>query len=431
MTTDSTKLSNNSIQKNLLIVLITIFLDVFGFSLIIPVLPLLLLDQNSAFYIFDASFDHSQAYLFYGILGGIFPLVSFFAAPILGQLSDKFGRKQVIEISLVGTFFSYLALAFGIMTRNLGLIFVSRVTGGVASGNISVAHTIITDISNSKTKTRNFGWAAAVYGIGIVLGSYCGGQLSNSQLVSWFSATTPFWFASIVALFNLVLAILLLSESNAHINPSLIISKFKAIFSVLYAIRIPSSFRKILIVSFLYMAGFSFVTTFVGPYFIDKFNWNGVDNGNFFGFAGLFIAITQIFLVGIIATKISAKNILKASLFGTAITVFLILFPENNFQLYLLVPFFAFFSSLAITNISSEVSDSTTAAKQGELMGINSGLQNLAQAIPPIFSGLVSYFLDKYGAGTISQNTILTLPLLFASITMFLAGFVYIYNKKV
>lgn len=417
-------------KKNLTIVLSTIFLDVLGYSLLIPVLPLILLTPASSFYLFPSGFDYSQAVLIYGLLVGIFPVFSFYFAPILGQLSDKYGRRKVLLGTLAGTTLSYAMLSVGILFQNLLLIFLARILGGIFGGNISVANTVISDISSEKNKSRNFGWSVAGYGLGVILGSYFGGQLSNPNLVSWFNATTPFWFASGITMINLLLAIPFLTETNDHIQLEKVIDTHSTIQKTFMAMVSRSSFQNILLISFLFQCGFSFITTFASPYFVNKFNWDSAANGNFFGYVGIWVAITQLFIVGQLSKIWSPAKALRVSLFVTAIAILALFIPGNTIGLYIVVPLFAVFSSIAITNIFTLVSGSTDKTNQGEVIGINSGLQSLAQALPPIFSGLISF-----GAGEVLgffkldvQQATLILPILLAFLTVLLAS--YLFKEK-
>lgn len=421
----------NKTKTSLAIILFTVFLDILGFSLLIPVLPLILTNPQSGSYLFPAGFDSGSALLIYGVLMGILPLFSFFFAPILGQLSDKYGRHIILFWSLVGTFFAYCILAGGIAIKSLPLIFLARIVGGIAGGNISVANTVVSDISTDSLKSRNFAWVSASYGLGLILGSYIGGQLSSSSIVSWFDATTPFWFASIVSFINAILVYFYLPETNQYIQKYKILKWNESILELFKALRYKSSVQTILVISFLFQAGFSFISSFASPFFGNKYNWTGVDIGNFFGYVGICVAITQVFLVHIVSKQFGDKKVLQFSLYATAFSIFTLFLPSTTLGLYFLIPFFAIFSGLATANISTLVSSSATKEKQGEIIGINSGLQSLAQAIPAIVSGFLSFEIESiaHRFGYNGNHLALASPVFLAMITVLLAG-IYMHKNK-
>lgn len=414
-------------KKNLFIVLSTIFLDVLGYSMMIPVLPLVLLAPNSSSYILPSAINPSQAILIYGLLLGIFPIFSFYFAPILGQLSDKFGRRKILVITLAGTAFSYLLLAIGIANKSLFLMFLSRMIGGIFGGNIAVANTVIGDISSPRNKSRNFGWSVAGYGLGVILGSYLGGQLSNPFLVSWFNPTTPFFAAAAVTFINFVFAFFNLTETNEHIDASKKIDTHSVIQKTFRAITTKSSFQNILLISFLFQCSFSFITRFASPYFVNKLNWSAADNGNFFGYVGIWVAITQIIIIGQVSKYFSATKTLKATLFITAFSIISLFIPDSTLGLYFVVPIFAIASSIAMTNIFSLVTETSESSNQGEIIGLNSGLQSLAQALPPIFSGILSFGAGQaLGLFNVDvRQTILILPIILAFLTVLLSAYLF------
>lgn len=163
----------------MLTIFLTVFIDLLGVGVLIPVMPLLLGDPTSPYYLLPTGWSTEQGYVLLGLLTAVFPLMQFFATPILGQLSDKYGRKDILLISLFGTSLSYVLFAYGIMSRNLPLLFVSRALDGITGGNISVAQAAIADISLPENRAKNFGLIGMAFGLGFIFGSFLGGKLSD------------------------------------------------------------------------------------------------------------------------------------------------------------------------------------------------------------------------------------------------------------
>ena len=133
--------------KIILIIFITVFLDMLGVTIVIPVIPALFFEADSLF--FDVSFTMDDRSILYGLLVAAYPIMQFFGAPILGTLSDRYGRKPILSISLVGTLVGYLLFAYAILSANLWLLFVSRMIPGFMGGNIVIIMFLIVDIDDS------------------------------------------------------------------------------------------------------------------------------------------------------------------------------------------------------------------------------------------------------------------------------------------
>jgi DHA1 family tetracycline resistance protein-like MFS transporter len=129
--------------KPLLVILSVVFLDLVGIGILIPVVPILLAGPRSPFYLLPAGYTIQTGYILLGWLVAIYPLCQFLAAPILGQLSDRYGRRKLLGISVTGTCISYIIFALGIVTRNIPLLFLARGFDGVTGGNIPVAQAVI------------------------------------------------------------------------------------------------------------------------------------------------------------------------------------------------------------------------------------------------------------------------------------------------
>ena len=192
----------NKPKAPLLTIFLTVFLDMLGVGIVIPVIAPLLLDPSHNMLSVDYTVEARTILL--GFLIAAYPLAQFFGAPMLGALSDRFGRKKLLFISLIGTFAGYILFATAILEQNIYLLFFSRLLDGFTGGNISIALSAISDSSDEKSKAKNFGIVGAAFGLGFILGPYIGGKLADPGIVSWFNASTPFWFAAILTAVNLL-----------------------------------------------------------------------------------------------------------------------------------------------------------------------------------------------------------------------------------
>lgn len=244
--------------------LFTVFLDVLGVGILIPVLPQLI----SSIFV-PAGFSMSAAFILLGWLTVIFPLMQFFATPILGQLSDRFGRKKVLSWSIFGTVVGYLLFAVGILLKNIPLLFASRASDGITGGNISVARASVADVTPPERRTQNFGLMGAVFGIGFVFGPYIGARLAtpNANFLnlfntpSWFNSATPFWLTAALSAINLVILLIRLPETNKYINNKLKLAWTKSFENIRKAATAPG-LRVVFGAEFFFWGGFTFFTTF-------------------------------------------------------------------------------------------------------------------------------------------------------------------------
>src|SRR5260221_1772581 len=367
----------------------TVFVDLIGFGIIIPIIPLVLANPQSSFFMLPANLTLSDGYVLLGYMTAIFPFAQFFATPILGQFSDKFGRKPLLAFSLIGTLFSRILFGIGLLTRNLPLLFFSRALDGITGGNISVAQAAVADITTPQNRAKNFGLLGAAFGLGFILGPYIGGKLSDPTLVSWFDAATPFWFASILCFVNILFVLFLFPETLHKEKSAEVINWAKSIFNIFHAWTY-KELRALFATNLLFFSGFTFFTTFFSVYLINRFHFNQGNIGDFFSYIGLWVALTQAILTRQLSKRFSETNILKFSLIAVGLSVFLYFFPTQWWQLLFIVPFFAIFNGLSSANLTALITRSAGPSVQGEVLGINASVQALAQTIPPILSGYIA-----------------------------------------
>lgn len=198
-------------RLRLFTIIFTVFLDLVGVGIANPIIAPLLLRPESDF--LPVSYSEDQRTLLLGVLIAVFSVAGFFSGPLLGALSDRHGRKKVLLGSLVLTLTGYLVFALGIYLKSVPLLFVSRTIYGIGGGNISVIQSAIADISDDKSRTKNFGLIGVAFGIGFIIGPALGGELANPNTVSWFNFTTPFLAAAGLSLLNIGLVIFAFRET--------------------------------------------------------------------------------------------------------------------------------------------------------------------------------------------------------------------------
>ena len=398
----------NQKNRSLAALLFTVFLDMVGISVVIPILAPLFLIPSSG--LLDASVGFSARAATLGFLLAAYPLAQFFGAPMLGALSDRHGRKKLLQFSLLGTVLGWMVFAFGLGAHSIPLLFIGRIIDGLTGGNTSVALSAIADLSEEKEKARNFGLIGMVFGFGFIIGPFIGGKLADPSVVSWFDFTTPIWFAALLSAFN-VLALTYLFKETSTTRVRTPLDALAGFRNIRKAFRM-ANLRTMFVVVFLLAFGFNFFTTFFPVFLAEKFAFNQSRIGEMFGYIGFWIAFGQGVVTRAVSRRLEPKTVLLFSTALLGLTLpFLLLAPQASF-LFLVLPFVAMFQALTYPNSTAIISNLSGKESQGEILGINQSVQSLAMAIPPIIAGFI-----------VSIN--INLPILVASACTLLAWTVF------
>lgn len=378
--------------KGLWAIVFTVFLDLVGIGLIIPVVAPMLLDPNAT--AIDHAVPEATRNIILGALLTCYPLGVFFGAPILGAIADSKGRKKVLMAAIFAAGLSYLLFALGVEQGWLWLLFASRLLAGLMGGNISIAYSIISDIVPPAGRTRAFGLLGASFGIGFIIGPFLGGKLSDPGLVPWFGYDTPFLAAAALSLVNVALVYFNLPETLKHPK--------KAKLSFLTGVQnIQKAFQNdhlktIFTVAFLTSMGFAFFSQFFQVYVIHKFHFNTPRDanafiGNMFAAIGVNGVIVQAGLLRLLKKGTPPVKVLRFSLPGVAISFLMLLIPEGNpYYLLAFLPLVSISIGFTNPNISTAVSTLALPNELGEVFGIQQSLSALGLALPPFIAGFLT-----------------------------------------
>jgi len=411
----------NYIQKrwtlenlSLFVIIFTIFLDLLGVGLVLPILPTLF---DSSKGIFGTRFDIPTANIFYGFLIASYPMSQLFGAPILGYLSDIYGRKKVLLASVIGTIISLLVFALGIHTASITLLLVGRICDGLTGGNLSIAQSVIADISTKENKTHNFGLISVAFAMGFIIGPILGGVLSNSNLLNWFDYTTPYYFAAILSLINCIFIYFFLLET-AVVREIASTAKLQiwSSFRQLHRAFAHPKLRSIFIINFLFILAFSLFTNFFPQYLQKRFQFDATRIANLIAYVMFWVVLSQAVLMRFLLKKLNPQQILSLGLFGTGFFLIMLILPTDSTWFLVILPLVAIAQGITIPNITTILSNAVSDNEQGEIMGINQSVQAFA-TIAPVFAGF-------------GVNLWIKFPLVIAAVSALFAWIIFHYTDK-
>ncbi|MEY4052374.1 MAG: MFS transporter [Chitinophagia bacterium] len=360
----------------------TILLDVIGLGIIIPVVPQLL---QHLMHITDRS-DISAISKPAMYMTFIYAAMQFIFAPILGSLSDHYGRRPILLFSLLGFGLDYIFLAFA---PTIGWLFVGRIFSGITGASITTAAAYMADISDEKTRAKNFGMIGAAFGIGFIIGPLLGGLLGE------IGPRIPFIVAACLALINALYGYFILPESLSKENRrSFDIKRANPIGSLKNLNKYPAVFGLIISLLFIYLASHSVQSNWSFAN-ISKFGWTPKMIGISLGVIGLLVGLVQGVLIRFVNPKLGNEKSVYYGITLYAIGLILFAFASQTWMMFLfLIPYCL--GGISGPALQAIISIHVPKNEQGELQGSLTGLQSLTSIIgPPMMIGLTSYFSIK------------------------------------
>lgn len=387
----------NKTQPRMGFIFVTLFLDVVGLGIVIPVLPKLIesLTNNQI----------ATASTTYGLFVAVYALMQFLFAPVLGSLSDQFGRRPVILLSLLGSGIDYLVLGFA---PTIAWLFVGRVISGVTAANFTAVTAYIADVSPPEKRAQNFGLLGAAFGLGFIVGPVIGGLLGQYGL------RIPFFVVAGITLINFLYGLVVLPESLAPENRRPFDWQRGNPIGSLLALRRYPAVVGLALVIFLSGLGQTMLQSIWVLYTGFRFNWNTGDVGISLGVVGLSAILVQGFLIGRIVSRLGEVRSLMLGLAVSVVSYILYGLAPDAWMFYV-IPFIAALSFIATPSAQAIVSRTVQANEQGAVQGALTSLISLSGIIGPLLSTYVfSYFIGP------------SAPILLPGAPFFLGAFFFI-----
>ena len=375
-------------DKNLTIIALIAIVNALGYGIIIPIL-----------YSYSKQFGLSDFQN--GLLFALFSLCQFFSTPIIGRLSDKYGRKPLLTLSIAGTAVSFLIMAFA---PSALFLFIARALDGITAGNIPVALAVISDTATDDNRTHAFGIISAAFGFGFVFGP------AISAFTVGFSAAVPFIIAAVVSLIAVVVTALFLPETNKHIGEVKAgkVFDFKRLWHALFDPNVGATF----VITLFYFLAFACALIYgFQPFTKEVLHISTAQNAELFTLFGAVGLVSQIFLVHRIAKKMGTKRAFAFGLGATGVAMFIMFLSRSLILFVVASVILGLVNGIAQTLIPAILSQETDEKSQGSVMGLNASYQSIGMIVGPILGGILAtkYIALPFLAGSVFMGLCLLL----------------------
>lgn len=382
----------NANFKRLLPLLLLIFIDSFSYFVVIPVLLQLFYHHQYGLLPNNTSLTIRNTLTGFTIALSTF--AALIAAPLIGNLSDKYGRKKVLLICLAGVILGFLLPIIGILQKNIFLLLIGRFIGGVGSASQPIAQAAVADLCEGKEKAFFLSLIALMMTLPIILGPLAGGYLSDSSLVSWFSVTTPYWCAFIISILIFLLIKYSFKETMGHHTHVPILSIKEVILGASSTAK-KYHIRCLLLILFFLELGWSQYYQSIPLYLNQQFHYSAQHVSLFYTYTGILMSLSLMFLYPVLIKSFSVKHILDYSIILVLMGLIGCSMLHTDIVQWIFVPLVAIFTGTAYVSLLALISNQVPTANQGWAMGFSSTVLFLAWMITGFNSGWLISIVAK------------------------------------
>jgi DHA1 family tetracycline resistance protein-like MFS transporter len=360
--------SQGTPQRALGIIFFIMVMDIIGMNILYPIAPYLVK-------------RYSDEALMVTMLTVIYAAAQFFAAPVLGKLGDRYGRRPVLLVSVFGAAIGYVTLGIG---GTLWVLFLARFIGGITAGNLSTASAYIADVSSPQNRAKNFGLIGVAWGVGLIVGPALGAVLGQINLAA------PAFFAATLSFVNMLSAVFLLPESlprERRATSRVCANDLNPFASIVAMAHLPTLGRLFLALC-LFNLAFNGINSTQTLFLIDKFAVQPWQLGSLMAVGGITVAVVQALLVQRFVSRYKEKAVAVMSLIGQAFSALAVFFVPVLWPIYPLTVLNSSLSTFTFPTIGTLASNGVSPREQGILMGVTTALGSLMSVLGPLCAGV-------------------------------------------
>jgi MFS family permease len=394
--------------------LLLILVDAIGFAMLTPLLASALADGSDAG--ISKGLSATQRHLVYGIATGLYPIMTFFGAPILGQLSDRLGRKTILLVCATGIAASYVVISAAFAWGSIALLMAGRMIGGLTAASQAVSLAAVVDVCRPERKDFWLSMGLLCSSLGFVLGPALSGFLSDTAILPWFNLLTPLYATAAVAAVNVLMLAVLFHDHRQRLasSPVSLISGFKSFGS---AFAKPGPLRDVSWVFLLQELAWGAYFYFIPVFLLDRYGVSGKDASYFMSVMGVGFCVSFAVAMPLLTKYCSARAITSGSLIATSILIAISAFAPSMLVQWILILPISVAVAVSYGALIILFTDTATEDTKGEVMGITAAINSLSFGSVSFLGG----WLEGLSAGA---------PIFVALALMTMSWLVFSFQKR-